>query len=79
MHSAESYVTAGFGGLVGGAINAMSGISLLQIDLDHTLEYGLNLLIGTVIVTGVKLVADMISNRYRRTNRRRARHHAPRR
>ena len=79
MHSAESYMTAAAGGFLGGAINAVKGISLLQIDISHTLEYALNLLIGTVIVTGVKMLADHLSSRYRKTNRRRARGNAPRR
>lgn len=79
MHSAEEYMTTAAGGALGGTMAMANGISLLSIDWTHTAEYGINLLLGTLIVTGVKFAADMLLNSFRKTKRRRRRNAAPRR
>jgi len=78
MHSGD-IATSAIGGAVGGALAMANGLSLLSIDWGHTVEYGINLLLGTVIVTGVKLVADHAIAYFKKSKRRRPKNAQPRR
>ena len=79
MHNLEQYATTAVGGAVGSAMAAANGNSLLSIDWSHTLEYGINILLGTVIVTVLKLAADGIMGRYTKSKGRRPKNATPRR
>jgi hypothetical protein len=78
MHSQE-VATSAVGGAVGGALAMANGLSLLSIDWEHTAEYGVNMLLGTVIVTVVKLIADHAISYFRKSKRRRPKNAQPRR